>query len=109
MILYEIALSPFVQKVKIALREKGIDFENRLAFAPEHREEIERVCQRQEAPTLVDGETAIFDSTVILDYIEERWPKPSLMSRNPQRELRFVCLRRFVTHNSRRSISAFPN
>ena len=79
LILYEIALSPFVQKVKIALREKSIDFENRLALAPEHREEFERVCQRLEVPTLVDGETAIFDSTVILDYIEERWPKPSLM------------------------------
>ena len=46
LILYEIALSPFVQKIKIALREKDIDFENRLAFSPEHREEFERVCQR---------------------------------------------------------------
>lgn len=84
LILYEIALSPFVQKIKIALREKDIDFENRLAFSPEHREEFERVCQRQEVPALVDGDAAIFDSTVILDYIEERWPEPSLMPKSPE-------------------------
>ena len=93
MILYEIALSPFVQKVKIALREKGIDFENRLAFAPEHREEIERVCQRQEAPTLVDGETARFDSTVILDTLRSVGLNRRSCLETRQREPRFVCLR----------------
>lgn len=83
LILYEIALSPFVQKVKIALREKGIEFENRMARAPEHRKAFEHLSPRQEVPTLVNGDVAIFDSTIILDYVEERWPEPSLMPSDP--------------------------
>ena len=83
LILYEVALSPFVQKVKIALREKGVEFENRLVRAPEHRETFKRLCPRQEVPTIVDGGTTIFGSTIILDYIEERWPQPPLMPGDP--------------------------
>ena len=29
---------------------------------------------RREVPALVDGDTAVFDSTIILEYIEDRWP-----------------------------------
>ncbi len=81
--LYEFALSPFVQKVKIALREKGVAFERCNAFAPEHRAELERLSARAEVPLFVDGDTAISDSTIILDYIDERWPDPSLMPERP--------------------------
>ena len=31
---------------------------------------------RREVPALVDGEVRIFDSTVILEYLDERWPSP---------------------------------
>ncbi|HSV07757.1 MAG TPA: glutathione S-transferase family protein, partial [Candidatus Binatus sp.] len=38
---------------------------------------------RLEVPALVDGETTIFDSTVILEYIEDRWPTPALLPATP--------------------------
>ncbi|MEJ0043690.1 MAG: glutathione S-transferase family protein [Rhizomicrobium sp.] len=31
---------------------------------------------RGEVPALIDGETRIFDSTIILEYIEDKWPTP---------------------------------
>ncbi len=34
---------------------------------------------RLEVPTLVDGDVSVFDSTIIQDYIEERWPTPPLL------------------------------
>src|SRR4029453_16479247 len=34
---------------------------------------------RHEVPALVDGDTAVFDSTIILEYIEDRWPQPPLL------------------------------
>ena len=37
-----------------------------------------------QVPVLVDGETRIFDSTIILEYIEERWPDPPLLPRSPE-------------------------
>jgi len=82
-ILYEFALSPFVQKVKIALREKGIPFENRESLTAKDPSAFNAASPRREIPTLVDGEVAVWDSTIILDYLEERWPEPSLMPTDP--------------------------
>jgi glutathione S-transferase len=80
-VLHEHPLSPYAQKVKIALLEKGIAFDSTVpnvgpgtdldAFVP--------VNPRLEVPALeVDGQ-AIFDSTIILEYLEERWPTPALL------------------------------
>ena len=86
MLLYEAPGSPYAQKIKIALREKALPFDTELpgslgtgrtddAFGLDN--------PRAEVPLLVDGETRIFDSTIILDYIEERWPDPPLLPRDP--------------------------
>jgi glutathione S-transferase/RNA polymerase-associated protein len=92
LVLYEFALSPFVQKVKTTLREKVVPFACRDVFDDAHRDELARVSPRGEVPVLVDGEAAIFDSTIILDYIEEKWPEPPLMPADPaaRAELRML-------------------
>jgi len=84
-VLYEHPLSPYVQKVKIALAEKGVAFETRMPdiLAGSDREEFLRLNPRLEVPTLVDGDAAIFDSTIILEYVEERWPTPPLLPQGP--------------------------
>ncbi len=38
---------------------------------------------RGEVPALLDGDAAIFDSTVILEYIEDKWPTPALLPAGP--------------------------
>ncbi len=91
-ILYEHPLSPYAQKCKIALAEKGIPFELRLpeAFgtgATQDRGFTER-NPRHEVPTLIDGEANIFDSTVILEYLEDKWPHPPLLPASPAERAR---------------------
>src|SRR6185503_10090204 len=89
--LYEHPLSPYAQKCKIALYEKGVDFEAVLPDLLSAREpsgEFAAVNPRREVPTLVDGDTSIFDSTIILEYIEERWPKPPLLPASPAERAR---------------------
>jgi glutathione S-transferase/RNA polymerase-associated protein len=82
--LFEHPLSPYARKVKIALYEKGIPFQ-RLFVDPgvPHDDQVfqEFVISspRREVPCLVDGDLRVFDSTVMLEYIEERWPKPEMM------------------------------
>lgn len=82
LLLYEHPLSPYAQKVKIALREKGVPFETRL---PEGigtgvtGTGFSAANPRGEVPALVHGDIAIFDSTIILEYIEEVWPKPPML------------------------------
>ena len=83
---YEHPLSPYAQKVKIALREKGVDFELALPGglgAGGAAGDFVRANPRAEVPVLIDGEAEIFDSTIILEYIEDRWPKPALLPPTP--------------------------
>jgi hypothetical protein len=43
------------------------------------------VSPRGEVPALVEGEVGILvDSTMILEYIEDRWPKPALLPATPE-------------------------
>ena len=87
MILFEHALSSYAQKVKIALREKGVPFEARVPedLGTGRRDGPLSVANpRTEIPVLLTGDsTAIFDSTVILEYIEETWPEPALLPAKP--------------------------
>ena len=79
---YEHPLSPYAQKVKIALREKGVDFEVATPGglgAGGVPGEFLTANPRAEVPVLIDGGTAIFDSTIILEYVEDRWPQPPLL------------------------------
>jgi len=87
MLLYDHPLSSYAQKVKIALREKGIAFEAQLPpdFGTGQPEgPLATANPRAEVPVLIDGATRIFDSTVILEYIEERWPNPPLLPHTPE-------------------------
>jgi len=80
--IFDHPLSPYAQKVKIALREKGVDFET---VTPTGigiggaAGEFVAANPRAEVPALVDEDVRIFDSTIILEYIEENWPTPPLL------------------------------
>jgi glutathione S-transferase/RNA polymerase-associated protein len=84
--LYDHPLSPYAQKIKIALREKGVAFE---AVQPGGlgaggaQGAFVAANPRAEVPALVDGDVAIFDSTIILEYVEDRWPEPALLPAAP--------------------------
>lgn len=86
LIVYEHPLSPYAQKVKISLREKGIDFETRLPAGigtGTTPDDFMTGNPRGEVPFLRDGDAAIFDSTVILEYIEDKWPTPPMLPAAP--------------------------
>lgn len=84
--LYEHPLSSYAQKIKIALREKGVTFtvEGPDSFGTGRSDTpFAAANPRTEVPVLIDGDVTIFESTVILEYIEERWPEPPLLPRDP--------------------------
>ena len=87
MLLYEAPGSPYAQKVKIALREKCVPFNLELpqSLGTGRTDEPFGIGNpRAEVPMLVDGQTRIFDSSIIMEYIEERWPDPPLLPRTPE-------------------------
>ena len=95
--LFEHPLSPYARKVKIVLYEKGIPFQSVFVSptAGEPTPELEAWAAsspRSEVPTLVDGDVPIFDSTVMLDYVEERWPEPPTLPSTPAERARIRML-----------------
>jgi len=75
----------FGAKVEIAAREKGVAFELVMvpftkddAYEPKHPEVLRVNPVKQQVPVLVDDEVALFDSTQIFEYLEDRYPNPAL-------------------------------
>jgi len=69
-------LCPYVQRAAIALTEKGVPFERidiDLSSKPDWFLEISPLGK---TPVLLVGDKAIFESAVILEYLEETQPKP---------------------------------
>ncbi len=86
--LFSSPLSPYAAKARIALYEKGLEFEKiNVLWDPvrgfaEKPAEMLAINPKGQVPTLVDGEIALYDSTIILEYLEERYSNPPLYPKN---------------------------
>lgn len=79
-LLYHQWLSPYCRKVRIALREKGLDFELKVENVWERRREFLTINPAGEVPVLVEPDgTAICDSATICEFLEETAPEPKLL------------------------------
>lgn len=82
--LYDNPFSPFARKVRMALQQKGVEYESIDALASSERERLLRVNPRAEVPVLVDGETVVVNSAEIAAYLEDRFPTPPLLPASPE-------------------------
>src|SRR5260370_27673743 len=84
--LYDDVFSPYARKVRIALYEKGVPFERVRALHGDcNRTDFLDVNPRAEVPALIDGDFAVYDSTVICEYLEDRYPEPHLYPPDPRK------------------------
>lgn len=82
--LYSGPLSLFSRKIEIALREKGLSFEQVVVpfsqtggYSPKHPDVL-AANPKGQVPVLIDKDLTLFDSTVILEYLEDSHPEPPL-------------------------------
>jgi glutathione S-transferase len=82
--LYSARLSMFGAKVQIAAIEKGIAFDLVMVpftqaegYSPKDPEVV-RINPKKQVPVLVHGDLELFDSTQILEYLEDLKPEPAL-------------------------------
>ncbi|WP_262270510.1 glutathione S-transferase family protein [Microvirga yunnanensis] len=87
--LYSGPVSLFSRKVEIALHEKGLAFEQILVpftqtagYSPKNPDVL-AVNPKGQVPVLVDGDLSLYDSTVILEYLEDAHPDPALYPKSP--------------------------
>ncbi len=82
--LYHHWLSPFCRKVRIALREKNIEFALELEPVWERRAEFLLLNPAGAVPVLVDDDgTVVADSNAICEYLEETRGEPALLGTTP--------------------------
>ncbi len=92
--LYSGPLSLFSRKVEIALHEKGLSFERvqvpfsqTKGYSPKDPAVL-AANPKGQVPVLMDGDLTLYDSTVILEYLEDAYPSPALYPREPQERAR---------------------
>jgi glutathione S-transferase len=75
--LYRIPFSTNVERVSLALAHKGLEVEW-VDVDPADRSPVEQVSGQSLVPVLVEEGRVVFDSTVILRYLEDLQPEPAL-------------------------------
>ena len=80
--LYYASGSPFSWRVQLVLEEKGLPYEPvLLSFDKGEVKSPEHLARSPhgKVPALTDGDLALYESGAIVEYLEERYPKPALM------------------------------
>lgn len=77
-------VSPYVRKVLACLEIKGIAYEVDPITPFFGNDAFRRLSPLRRIPVLIDGDLVLTDSTVIAEYIEERFPDPPLLPSDPQ-------------------------
>ena len=73
----------YSHRVRIVLAEKGINFEVVYVGPKEKSEDLLDLNPYNTVPTLVDRDLVLYDSQVVMEYLDERFPQPPLMPVDP--------------------------
>ncbi|MGE5665678.1 MAG: glutathione S-transferase N-terminal domain-containing protein [Betaproteobacteria bacterium] len=83
MVLYSGTTCPFSQRCRFVLFEKGMDFEIRDVDLFNKPEDISVMNPYGQVPILVERDLVLYESNIINEYIDERFPHPQLMPADP--------------------------
>jgi glutathione S-transferase len=84
--LYHDVPSSNSDRVKIALAEKGLQWAGvrvRLAYKEQKKPEFLKLNPYGKIPVIVEDGNVLFESCIINEYLEEKYPDPPLMPKNP--------------------------
>lgn len=83
MVLYSGTTCPYSHRCRFVLFEKGMDFEIRDVDLFAKPEDIALMNPYNEVPILVERDLILYESHIINEYIDERFPHPQLMPADP--------------------------
>ena len=81
-------LSPYVRKALVCLELKGVTYRIDPIVPFYGNDEFARVSPLRRVPLLIDDVVTVSDSTVICEYLEERYPEPRLYPASPAERAR---------------------
>ncbi len=83
MVLYSGITCPFSQRCRFVLFEKGMDFEIVDVDIFNKPEDLAVMNPYNQVPVLVERDLILYESNIINEYIDERFPHPQLMPGDP--------------------------
>lgn len=89
-------LSPYVRKVLVCLDLKNVAYEIDPIVPFFGNEDFTRISPVRRIPVLIDDCVILPDSSVICEYLEERYPSPPLFPRRPAARARARWLEEFA-------------
>ena len=76
-------------RTRLVLAEKNINIEISNVMGPDLPEDLMDLNPYHSVPTLVDRDLTLYDSRVIIEYLDERFPHPPLMPVDPVTRAQF--------------------
>ncbi|MBV8784784.1 MAG: glutathione S-transferase N-terminal domain-containing protein [Gammaproteobacteria bacterium] len=89
MTLFSAPADPWSHRTRIVLAEKGISIDIVSVEAGRFPEDLLDLNPYHSVPTLVDRDLVLYDSRVIIEYLDERFPHPPLMPVDPVSRAQF--------------------
>ena len=80
-------LSSYCHKVLIGLYERGTPFEARVLDLSQTAEEFAALWPTAKIPLLVDGDRAVPETSIQLEYLDAHYPGPSMLPAEPEARL----------------------
>lgn len=79
MTLYSGSLDPYSHRARIVLSEKGVTYDLYEIDVDAQVEALVEINPYNTVPTLVDRDLVLYESEIIMEYLDERFPHPPLM------------------------------
>ena len=102
--LYDFKTSPNCQRVKVVLEEKALDYDTvpiDLRKQEQKAPEYLALNPYGKVPVLVDGDTVLYESCIINEYLEDKYPDPPLLPADPSARARIRILIDYgITHTN---------
>ncbi|MDY6828957.1 MAG: glutathione S-transferase family protein [Pseudomonadota bacterium] len=96
--LFGAPLSPFVRKIRIALAEKNLDYSLVPLDPNEKTPELLAVNPLGRVPAYRDDRGTLADSAVIAQYLERRYPEPSLYAADDHEFARVLWFEKYADY-----------
>ncbi len=89
--LYDFPMSPRARKVRIALAEKGLQYEKvtiDITKGEQKKPEYLAINPYGKVPALQDDGTTVYESSIIMEYLNDKYPTPPLLPADPGQRAR---------------------
>jgi glutathione S-transferase len=100
--------SPFARKVCILLAEKGLAFSTQFEDLAARSAEFQALSPLGKVPMFIDEDgTRVFDSTLIAEYLEDRYPTPATLGEGYLERLRHRVLDELADTVAEQAVTLF--